>query len=61
MLETLQVLKGRTLTGMSENQAVYVREGLLESEDVVEFIQEPLVNVGHLPDLINAVSPMECC
>lgn len=48
-------------TTLAENQAVDVRERLLESEDVVQFVQEPFVNVGHLPDFINAVSSMKNC
>ena len=62
MLETLHVLKKKSpLAKTAENQAIHVREGLLDSEDVVQFVQEPFVDVGHLPDLINAVSSMKGC
>jgi hypothetical protein len=53
--------KDEPLAETTENQAVHVREGLLKSEDVVQFVQEPFVNVGHLPDFINAVSSMKSC
>ena len=46
---------------MAENQGIHVREGLLQSEDIVQFVQEPFVDVGHLPDFINAISSMKSC
>lgn len=36
-----------------------VREFAFQPEDVVELVQEPLVNVGHLMNLLDAVSPVE--
>ena len=59
MLETLHVLKNWPLVETGENQADHVREGLLDSEYVVQFVQEPFVDVSHLPDFINAVSSMK--
>jgi hypothetical protein len=36
-----------------------VRKTLLQFENVVKFVQEPFVNVAHLPNLIDAISSME--
>ncbi len=36
-----------------------VRKALLQEEDIVEFVEEPLVDVSHLPDLIDAVAAVE--
>ena len=32
---------------------------LLHLEDVVQFCQEPLVDISYLPDFVNAISPVE--
>lgn len=39
---------------------VNIRKALLQEENVVEFVEEPLVDVGHLPDLIDAVAAVKC-
>lgn len=33
---------------------------LLHLKDVVELRQEPLVNIGHLVNLVDTVTPVEC-
>ena len=58
MLETLHVLF-IYIAKMAENQTVHVRERFFQSENVVQFVQEPFVDVRHLPDFINAVSSMK--
>jgi len=32
---------------------------LFHLEDVVELCQEPFIDITHLPDLVNTISPME--
>ncbi len=44
---------------MEEPGELYSRQGLLDLENIIEAAQEPLVDIRHLPDLVDAVSPME--
>lgn len=32
---------------------------LFHLEDVVKFSQEPFIDIGYLPDLVDAISPVE--
>lgn len=33
---------------------------VLHPKDVMELVQKPLIDVGHLPDLVDAISTTEC-
>ena len=48
-----------SLDKLQKPNGVYARQSLLHVMNIFKFPQEPLVDVSHLPDLIDTVALME--